>query len=61
MGRRLGLWRTGLLSPRAGFYVVSACSHTTGILAGCAGPLSKLPPKPGLSQKGGSQPGAQWQ
>lgn len=36
-------------------------STPLAILAGCAGPLSTLPPKPGLSQKGGSQPAAQWQ
>lgn len=30
-------------------------------LSGCIGPLSTLPPNPGLSQKGGAQPRAQWQ
>lgn len=47
---------------QAGYYLgVPTCSQPTGILAGRAGPLSKLPPKPGLSQKGGAQPAAQWQ
>ena len=30
-------------------------------LSGCIGPLSTLPPNPGLLQDGGAQPGAQWQ
>lgn len=30
-------------------------------LSCCTGPLSTLPPSPGLSQKGGAHPGLQWQ